>query len=285
MWTSGSRNHTPKHHSPLPNKPDVLVAPAGRLRGSFAQYAPPMALNVDWEPSQAPFLDRAAGADGPGSARQRLTFHAALIGPHSPAPARISRNEVDVRSLRRERRIEAEVAPALHQGDLVDIIDQHDEMWNADATEHRLALTGAERESAHAGRRVDGRKMDLGATSFEAAAAVGACVGLELNPFGRPNGQMRRQRGTAERCIAAHGGVRDVGVVVDHARRTGVRTRSHEHDAVGPDARPPGAYRLHVLGRPVGCSGYTCIEHDEIVARSRHLVDRQADQMRPNQAM
>src|SRR4029077_5171895 len=167
----------------------------------------------------------------------------------------------------------------------VDIIDQHDEMWNADATEHRLALTGGEREATHCGRRVDGRKMDLGATSFEAAAAVGARVGLELNPLGRPNGQMRRQRGTAERCIAAHGGVRAVGFVVDHARRTGVRTRSHEHDAVGPDARPPGAYRLHVLGRPVGCSGYTCIEHDEIVARSRHLVDGQADQMRPNQAM
>src|SRR5437870_1622875 len=205
MWTSGSRNHTSKHHSPLPNKPDVLVAPAVRLRGSYANDPVATALNVDWRLSQAPFLDRAAGADGPGSARQRLALHAALIGAHPPATARIRRNEVDVRPLGRERRIEAEGAAALHQGDLVDIIDQHDEMWNADATEHRLALTGGERETTHGGWRVDRREMELGATSFEAAAAVRARVSLELNPLGRPNGQMRRERGTAERRVAAHG--------------------------------------------------------------------------------
>src|SRR2546425_7244282 len=205
MWTSGSRNHTPKHHSPLPNKPDVLVALAGRLGGSYPNHPPAAALNVDWQPSQPPFLDRAAGADGPGSARQRLAFHAALIGPHPPASARISRNEVDVRSLGRERRIEAEGAAALHQGDLVDIIDQHDEMWNADATEHRLAFTGGERETTHGGRRLDGREMELGATSLEAAAAVGPGIGLELNPLGGPNGQKRPARGGAERGLAGPG--------------------------------------------------------------------------------
>src|SRR6266849_3032627 len=203
MWTSGSRNHTPKHHSPLPNKPDVLVTPALRPGGSYANDPAATALNVDWQPSQAPFLDRAAGADCPGSARQRLALDPALIGPHPPATARLSRNEVDVRPLGRERRIEAEGAAALHQGDLVDIIDQHDEMWNADASEHRLALTGRERETTNGGRHLDGRKMELGATSFEAAAAVRARVGLELNPLGGPNGQMRRQRRAAERRIAA----------------------------------------------------------------------------------
>src|SRR3989442_12577801 len=241
MWTSGSRNHTPNPHSPLPKNPGVLGAARGPLGGSYPNHPPATALNVAWQPSQPPFLDRAAGADGPGSTRQRLAFHAALIGPHPPASARISRNEVDVRSLGRERRIEAEGAAALHQGDLVDILDQHDEMWNADATEHRLALTGGERETTHGGRRVDRREMELGTTSVEAAAAVRARVGLELNPHGRSNGQMRRERRTAERCIAAHGGVGAVGVVVDHACRTGVRTRSHEHDAVRPDACPPGA--------------------------------------------
>ena len=60
---------------------------------------------------------------------------------------------------------------------------------------------------------------------------------------------------------------------------------SDEHDAVGADARAPGADRLHVLRRPIGWRGDTRVEHDEIVPRSRHLVDRQADQMRPNQAM
>src|SRR5438132_756328 len=205
MWTSGSRNHTAKHHSPLPNKPDVLVAPAGRLGGSCPNDPAAPALNVDWQLCQAPFLDRAAGADGPGSARQRLALHAALIGAHPPATARIRRNEVDVRPLGRERRIEAEGAAALHQGDLVDIIDQHDEMWSADATEHRLAFTGGERETTHGGRRLDGREMELGATALEAAAAVGPGIGLELNPLGGPNGQMPRQPGAAEGGIAAHG--------------------------------------------------------------------------------
>src|SRR6266852_218076 len=151
MWTSGSRNHTPKHHSPLPNKPDVLVTPALRPGGSYANDPAATALNVDWQPSQAPFLDRAAGADCPGSARQRLALDPALIGPHPPATARLSRNEVDVRP------------------------------------------PGRERETTNGGRHLDGRKMELGATSFEAAAAVRARVGLELNPLGGPNGQMRRQ--------------------------------------------------------------------------------------------
>ena len=41
----------------------------------------------------------------------------------------------------------------------------------------------------------------------------------------------------------------------------------------------------HWMRRPIGRLGHTHVHHDEIVARSRHLVDRQADQMRPNQAM
>src|SRR5207244_9637109 len=119
MWTSGSRNHTSKHHSPLPNKPDVLVAPAVRLRGSYANDPVATALNVDWRLSQAPFLDRTAGADGPGSARHCLAFHATLVGPHPPASARISRNHVDFRTLGREHRRVAERASALHRGDLI----------------------------------------------------------------------------------------------------------------------------------------------------------------------
>src|SRR2546430_12976929 len=101
MWTSGSRNHTSKHHSPLPNKPDVLVAPAVRLRGSYANDPVATALNVDWRLSQAPFLDRTAGAGGPRSARPPLAFHATLTRPHPPATARISPNEVDHRPPRR----------------------------------------------------------------------------------------------------------------------------------------------------------------------------------------
>src|SRR5207245_9982663 len=108
MWTSGSRNHTSKHHSPLPNKPDVLVAPAVRLRGSYANDPVATALNVDWRLSQAPFLDRTAGADGPGSARQCLAFHPTLIGPPPPATARLSPNEVDGRPRRPPRRTDAE---------------------------------------------------------------------------------------------------------------------------------------------------------------------------------
>src|SRR6266513_4990846 len=96
---------------------------------------------------------------------------------------------------------------------------------------------------------------------------------------------MRSERGAAEGCVATHGGVGSVGVVVDHAGRTGMRARPNEHDAVGPDARSPGADGLDVFRHPVGRRGYTRVHHDEIVSRSRHFVDRQADQMRPNQAM
>src|SRR2546422_7043630 len=114
MWTSGSGYHTSKHHSPLSSKPDIIVAAALRLGGSYAKDPAATALNVDWQPSQAPLLDRTACADGPGSTRQGLGLHATLIGPHPPATARISRNEVDVGPLRRERRIESEGPPALH---------------------------------------------------------------------------------------------------------------------------------------------------------------------------
>src|SRR5258706_1233076 len=103
MWRSGSRNHTPEHHSPLPSEPDVVVTAALCLRRPYAEDPPAAALNVDRQPPQSPFLDRAPRADRARPARQCFAFDTALIGPHAPGAGFVLRNEVDVRAVGRDR--------------------------------------------------------------------------------------------------------------------------------------------------------------------------------------
>src|SRR5690242_8268958 len=113
MWTSGSRNHTPKNHSPLPSKPYVVVTAALGLGRPDAEDPAAATQNVDWEPCQPPLLNCAPGADCARPTGQRFAFDAALIGPHPPGAAPVLGNEVDVRALGRERRIESQRAAAL----------------------------------------------------------------------------------------------------------------------------------------------------------------------------
>src|SRR5258708_3030056 len=158
-------------------------------------------------------------------------------------------------------------------------------MRYADSAEYGLSFAGGEVEPWDRRRYTDRREMQLRPPGRDGSTAVGSGIGLEIHTVWGADPKMRGEGGTAERGVAAHGGVGAVGVVVDHPSGAGMRTRPHEDDAVGADPRAPRAYGLHVFRRPIGGRGHTSIQHHEIVARSRHFVDRQTDQMRPNQAM
>src|SRR5258708_36509406 len=158
-------------------------------------------------------------------------------------------------------------------------------MRYADPAECGLPFAGGEDEPWDGSRYIDGREMQLRPRGPGSATAVGSGIGLEIHTGWRANPKVRGEGGTAERRVAAHGGVGAVSVVVDHPGGARMRTRPHEDDAIGADPGAPRADGLHVFRRPIGRRGHTRIQHDEIVARSRHFVDRQTDQMRPNQAM
>src|SRR6266853_770552 len=158
-------------------------------------------------------------------------------------------------------------------------------MRYADSAEDGLLFARGKVEPWDSSRYVDGREMQLRPPGLGGATAVGSRIGLEIHTVWGANPKMRGEGGAAERGVAAHGGVGAVGVVVDHPGGAGMRTRPHEDDPIGADPGAPRADGLHVFRRPIGGRGHTSIQHHEIVARSRHFVDRETDQMRPNKAM
>src|SRR5258706_12379658 len=123
MSTSRSRYPPPQLPSPLPSQPDVVVTAIRRLRRPHAEDPPAAALDVDRKLPQAPLLDRAPRANCARDTRQRLAFDAALIGPHAPRAGFVLRNEVDVRALRCQPRIESQRPAALLQRHVVDMVD------------------------------------------------------------------------------------------------------------------------------------------------------------------
>src|SRR5207247_1553739 len=60
-------------------------------------------------------------------------------------------------------------------------------------------------------------------------------------------------------------------------RPPGPTARPGERGAVGADASAPRAHRPDVLDRPVGGARVAAVDHDEVVPRPRHLVDRGPD--------
>src|SRR6267378_6114436 len=128
MWTSRSSNHASEHHSPLSNQPHVVITAALGLRSPYANHPVAAALDVQREPAQTPFLNRAARAHGTGTARQRLTLDTALIGPHPPAAGRVRRDEVDIGAVWSQRRVKSERPPAVHDVHLIHIVHQDDQM-------------------------------------------------------------------------------------------------------------------------------------------------------------
>src|SRR5258705_11699131 len=122
MWTSGLRNHPPERHSSLPSQAGVVVTGILRLRRPHAEEPAAAALDVDRKLPQAPLLDRAPRANCARATRQRLAFDAALIGPHAPRAGFVLRNEVDVRALRCQPRIESKRPAAFLHPHVVDLV-------------------------------------------------------------------------------------------------------------------------------------------------------------------
>src|SRR6266704_3033895 len=115
MWTSWSSNHTSEHHSSLSSEPDVVVAAALGPCSSHPQNPAAAALETERQLPQAPALNRAARAHRARTAGQCFTLDATFIRPHAPDAVRVLRNEVDVGSFRRERRVKPQRSSALHQ--------------------------------------------------------------------------------------------------------------------------------------------------------------------------
>ena len=184
-----------------------------------------------------------------------------------------------------EHRVESQGAPAVHEHHAIYVVEDHDEVWYANPGEHRLALSRTEPEPWDPGRRLDGCQMQLRATRLARAAPVGSRIRLEIHPLAGADAQVDGEGRATESGVTTHGGVGAIGVVVDHPGGAGVRSGSDENDAVGTDAGPPRADGPHVLWRPLSRGRHARVQHDEIVPRSRHLVDRKTDQMRPNQPM
>src|SRR6267142_2461044 len=72
-------------------------------------------------------------------------------------------------------------------------------------------------------------------------------------------------------------GARTGRVEVDHANDVRLRSGPDEHEPVCADAGAPRAHRPDVLDGPVGGRRVPAVDHDEVVARPRHLVDRGPD--------
>jgi hypothetical protein len=124
--------------------------------------------------------------------------------------------------------------------------------------------------------RSDGRELQDGPVGVRGAPGqVRAGIGLDPH-LSAGEAQAAGEARRTERGVAAHGGARAVAVEVDHADRTGVRTEGHEHDSVGADACAPGTDGPYVGLGPVLGPRQPPVDHDEVVAGSRHLVDRQA---------
>src|SRR6266566_3046972 len=119
-------------------------------------------------------------------------------------------------------------------------------MRYADAAECGLPFARYEVEPWDGRRRVDWRKVQLRPPGFDGSTAVGPGIGLEIHAVGSAESEVRGERGTAERGVAAHGGVRAVGIVIGHPDRAGVRPWRHEDNAVGTDSGAARAHRLHV---------------------------------------
>ena len=83
---------------------------------------------------------------------------------------------------------------------------------------------------------------------------------------------MRRQASAAEGRIATHGGKGAVGIEVAHVDAP-VALGREDDQAVGPHPGLPGTHRRDAAGRPIGESGHTAVEQDEIVARPGHLIE------------
>src|SRR6266481_570467 len=127
MWTSRSSNHASEHHSPLSDQPYVVITAALGLRSPYADHPAAAALDVQREPAQTPFLNRAARAHGTGPARQGLTLDTALIGPHPPAAGRVLRDEVDIGPVRSQRGVKSERPAAVHEVHLIHIVHHDDQ--------------------------------------------------------------------------------------------------------------------------------------------------------------
>src|SRR5579859_8056890 len=132
MWTSASRNHTSKHHSPLAGQPDILIAARAPGRAN-AQNASAAAFDLERQPSQPPLLNGAGSAYGTSAACQCLALDPALIRAHPPAAVAGVGDEIHVGALRCERGVKPQQSTAVREGDSVDVVDQHDEVRHADS--------------------------------------------------------------------------------------------------------------------------------------------------------
>src|SRR5213592_4451912 len=105
-------------------------------------------------------------------------------------------------------------------------------------------------------------------------------VGLERHALRLGQPQSGGKTCAAQGGVAAHGRARTVRVEVDHpddVRPVWSRSRPDEHEAVGADAGAPRAHRPDVLDGPVSGARVAAVDHDEVIPRPRHLVDRGPD--------